>query len=152
MKNIKSNPSSAAQKEALKKARQAQKQARKEKVDAKLNAFKTRMQPLTNGFKNLTSATKSGSKKIQSFIRPIERLANSYARILRGLARFIFWFAVISYLHTIYPDVFENIPAIDGLLDSAEIFVDYSANFLRWNFDILKKFVDYLTENWHNFF
>lgn len=116
-------------------ARLAAKNARK----AKLNAT---LKPITDGCKKISDATRSGMQKIRNFTRPIVRFANGYGRVLRRLAAFIFWFSVIAWLRANNPAVFESIPAIDGLLESTEIFVEWSSKFLTWHFELLKDFID----------
>ena len=113
----------------------AAKNARKERLDAMLK-------PVADGYKKISNATKSGMQKIRNFIRPFVRFANSYGRMLRRLATFVIAFSLLAWLRANNPAVFENIPAIDGLIDSAEIFVEWISKFLTWHFELLKHIID----------
>lgn len=113
-----------------------------EAKNARKAKFNAMLKPITNGYKNISTAAKSGMQKIRNFTRPIMRFANGYGRMLRRLCAFVIGFSLLAWLRANNPAVFENVPAIDGLLDSAEIFVEWAAKFLTWHFELLKDFID----------
>lgn len=107
-----------------------------EKLESFLKDRRNEMtQPFQNGFQRITSFC-------QHITRPISRFVMLYGRLLRRLFVFIIGIALLICLRANNPAAFENVPAIDGLLNSAEIFVEWVSKFLTWHFELLKDFID----------